>query len=91
MDHAALVDVIVFYFKPGTLTPITLLELGMYTGMYAEKCVVCCPVGFYKKGNVEIVCRRLGVEFVESLEELGGVVRKRLEALLVTGGKSDVH
>jgi hypothetical protein len=30
MDHAALADIIVFYFKPGTLTPVTLLELGLF-------------------------------------------------------------
>jgi hypothetical protein len=81
MDHAAIADVIVFYFKPGTLTPVTLLELGMYAGLYAKKCVVCCPEGFYKRGNVEIVCARLGVEFLESLEELGRVVRSRLADL----------
>jgi hypothetical protein len=82
MDHAALADVIAFYFKPGTLTPVTLLELGMYAGMYPAKCVVCCPEGFYKRGNVEIVCSRLGVEFLGSLEELGAVVKRRLIKLL---------
>lgn len=76
MDHAQVANVIAFYFKPGTLTPITLLELGMYAG--TGKTVVCCPQGFYKRGNVQIVCRRYGVELVGSLGELEGLVRKRI-------------
>ncbi|KAF1951009.1 hypothetical protein CC80DRAFT_496301 [Byssothecium circinans] len=82
MDHAAVANVIVFYFKPGTSCPISLLELGMCVGMYNEKVVVGCPKEFYKRGNVEIVCRRFGIELVEDLNELGDVVKRRLEALL---------
>ena len=76
MDHARIADVIAFYFKPDTLTPITLLELGMYVG--TGKAVVCCPEGFYKRGNVQIVCRRYGVELLGSLKELEAAVRTRL-------------
>jgi hypothetical protein len=77
MDHAKVADVIVFYFAPNTLTPIALLELGMYAG--SGKAVVCCPPGFYKRGNVQIVCLRYGITLLESLEELQREVRRRLE------------
>ncbi|KAF2792774.1 hypothetical protein K505DRAFT_325923 [Melanomma pulvis-pyrius CBS 109.77] len=80
MDYAQVADVIVFYFAPGTLTPVTLLELGMYAG--TGKAVVCCPPGFYKRGNVQIVCLRYGVPFIESLDELKEQVRQRLDAKL---------
>lgn len=83
MDHAKVADVVAFYFKPGTLTPITLLELGMYAG--TGKAVVCCPKGFYKKGNVQMVCARYGIELLETLEELESAVRTRLGKELVTG------
>lgn len=76
MDHAKAADVIAFYFKPGTLTPITLLELGMYAG--TGKAVVCCPERFYKRGNVQIVCQRYGIELLGSLDELQKTVRERL-------------
>jgi hypothetical protein len=76
MDYAKVADVIVFYFAPGTLTPVTLLELGMYAG--SGKAVVCCPFGFYKRGNVQIVCLRYGITLLESLKELEGEVRRRL-------------
>ncbi|KAF2689046.1 hypothetical protein K458DRAFT_413363 [Lentithecium fluviatile CBS 122367] len=89
MDHAAIADIIVFYFKPGTQTPITLLELGMYAGLFSKKCIVCCPEGFYKRGNVEIVCGRFGVEFLGSLEEMEKSIKKRLVELLDVGKGSN--
>lgn len=76
MDYAKIADVIAFYFKPGTLTPITLLELGMYAS--SGKAVVCCPEGFYKRGNIQIVCQRYDIELLGSLKELKEVVRRKL-------------
>ncbi|KAH7361276.1 hypothetical protein BKA66DRAFT_514762 [Pyrenochaeta sp. MPI-SDFR-AT-0127] len=76
MDYAQIADVIVFYFAPGALTPIALLELGMYAG--TGKAIVCCPEGFYKRGNVQIVCLRYGIELLGTLDELKEKVRLRL-------------
>jgi hypothetical protein len=52
--------------------------------MYAAtgKAVVCCPEGFYKRGNVQMVCLRYGIDLLDSLDELEGKVRARLEAKL---------
>lgn len=83
MDHGKLADVVVIHFVPGTQAPISLLELGMYAATYGgEKVVVCCPEGFWKRGNVRIACGRFGVECVESVEEVEGVVREKLVAKL---------
>ena len=59
---------ILMYFAPATKAPITLLELGLFAR--SGKLVVCCPEGFWRKGNVEIVCARYGVPAVESLPGL---------------------
>jgi hypothetical protein len=83
MDYAQIADIIVFYFAPEALTPITLLELGMYAN--TGKAVVCCPEGFYKRGNVQIVCKRYGIEMLESLEELQERVRAWLVKKLEVG------
>ncbi|KAF2708409.1 hypothetical protein K504DRAFT_306166 [Pleomassaria siparia CBS 279.74] len=80
MDYAKVADVIVFYFAPKTLTPITLLELGMYAG--TGKAVVCCPPGFYKRGNVQMVCLRYGIELFEDLVELKKHVRQKIQEKL---------
>lgn len=80
MDHGKMADVIVICFVPDTKAPISLLELGMYASLYGKegKVVVCCPQGFWKRGNVKIVCGRFGVGVVETVEELERVVRGKL-------------
>lgn len=78
MDHGKIADVVVIYFVQGTQAPISLLELGMYAGLYAEKVVVCCPEGFWKRGNVRIVCGRFGVRCVETVQEVERAVREKL-------------
>ena len=71
-----LADVIAYYFAPDTKAPVTMLELGLHAR--TGKAVVCCPEGFWRKGNVDIVCARYGVEQVESLGELATALRRRL-------------
>lgn len=65
---------IAFYFAPTTKAPVTLLELGLFAR--SGKVVVCCPDGYWRKGNVEIVCARYGVPMVESLDALIAHIRK---------------
>ncbi|KAF2116496.1 hypothetical protein BDV96DRAFT_27432 [Lophiotrema nucula] len=87
MDYGKLADVIVFYFVPGSEAPIALLELGMYAG--TGKVVCCCPEGFWKRGNVQIVCERYGISLVGSTEELKDVVRARMERALKDSSESE--
>jgi hypothetical protein len=43
-----------FYFAPDTQSPITLMELGLSVGVGHVDTVVCCPEGFWRKGNVDM-------------------------------------
>ena len=61
-------DKIIMYFDPATKSPITLLELGLFA--QSGKLIVCCPDGFWRKGNVEIVCERYGIPIVDTLRDL---------------------
>lgn len=58
-------SVILFYFEPGTISPISLFELGAFH----HKAVVVCPEGYTRKGNVDINCDFFGVTQKNSLEE----------------------
>ncbi len=69
-------SVIAMYFAPATRAPVTLLELGLFAR--SGKVVVCCPDAYWRKGNVEIVCRRYQVPLVAGLAELAQRVRQRL-------------
>lgn len=69
LDHLEKVDLVVFYFAPGSISPITLLELGL-TAESGMPIIVCCPKEFWRSGNVEIVCDRYDIPLVETLEDL---------------------
>lgn len=51
-------DLIVMYFDPNTKAPITLLELGLF---HQKNLLVLCPEGYWRKGNVDIVCKLHGI------------------------------
>jgi hypothetical protein len=59
MNMLELADIIFLYLLPETKSPISLLELGKHAD--SGKMIVCCPDGFWRKGNVEIVCARHGI------------------------------
>ena len=61
-------DVILMYFDPNTKSPISLMELGLFAS--SGKMIVCCPEGFWRKGNVDIVCEKYGIKQVDTLEDL---------------------
>lgn len=61
---------IIMYFDPETKSPISLLELGIHACCNPEKLIVLCPEGFWRKGNVDIVCDRYGVKQVNNFDEL---------------------
>jgi len=69
-------SVIAMYFAPATQAPITLLELGLFAR--SGKLLVCCPPGFWRRGNVEVVCARYGVPLVAELPQLVCAVRDRV-------------
>ncbi len=69
------------YFSPETKAPITLLEFGLHAP--SGKLIVCCPEGFWRKGNVDIVCERHDVEQVDTLNGLVEATIVRLNTLNV--------
>ena len=43
------------------------MELGLYAN---KSCIVFCPEGFWRKGNVDIVCKWNGIPQADSYEDL---------------------
>lgn len=72
-------DVIAMYFAPTSQAPITLLELGLFAE--SGKLIVCCPDGYFRKGNVDVVCRRYAVHQTHDLPALVRAVRARLKTI----------
>lgn len=72
LDAQQMCNVIIMNFVAGMKAPITLLELGLATGSWGKKptLLVCCPPDFWRRGNVEIVCKRYHIPFFENLDDM---------------------
>lgn len=69
-------DLIVMHLESNTISPISLLELGLFAK--SGKLIVSCPKGFHRKGNVDIVCDTYRVPTVDGLEELISKAKEKL-------------
>jgi len=67
-------DYIIMYFDPNTKSPISLLELGLFAD--SGKLLVVCPEGFWRKGNVDIVCDKYDIPMFSSLKHLKNMLPK---------------
>lgn len=67
LEHLEKADFILMYFLPGSQSPITLLELGLFAR--SGKLFVVCTPEFYRFDNVRITCSRYGVPLHASLED----------------------
>jgi len=73
-------NLIFMYFSPETKSPISLLELGLHANDY--KMVVVCPDGFWRKGNVEVVCSRFNIPLYNTLESGIASLKSKLQSIL---------
>ena len=76
-EHA---DVVVVYYGPGTDAPISLLELGLCAR--SGKAIVACHKEYRKRGNVFIVSKRLGIDFIDADDNFVGAIAQRLDQLV---------
>ncbi|KFY23910.1 hypothetical protein V493_05564 [Pseudogymnoascus sp. VKM F-4281 (FW-2241)] len=77
LDKQVKADIVVVYFHPATQAPISLLEFGICARV-PGKAIVVCPEGYWKRGNVQIVCKKFGIEMVDNVAGLREAVLKRL-------------
>ena len=77
LDSLEKSDFIILYFDPATKSPISLLELGIHACCNPKKLLVLCPEGFWRKGNVDIVCERYDVRQFDKLEDLLAIFKTK--------------
>jgi hypothetical protein len=79
LDHLDLADIVFMYLDPESKAPISLMEMGYMSK--TDKLIVCCPDGFWRKGNIEIMCFREGIflfdNLIDALDHLKKVITKR--------------
>jgi hypothetical protein len=70
-------DLVVVYFHPATLAPVSLLEFGL-SAHIPGKVIAMAPEGYQKKGNVQIVCQKYGIEFLDNIDKLDEIIIEKL-------------
>ena len=68
MDALEYADHILMYLEPSTMAPISLLELGL--SALPGKIWVCCPEGYWRRGNVQITCFRNDIPLYNNLDQM---------------------
>jgi hypothetical protein len=81
LEHILKADLILFYFQSGTLSPISLLELGLVVGRRKEDVYIVCQKDFWRYGNVCITAEQTGLPVFETFEEVIPLLENRLKAL----------
>ena len=66
-------DLIFLYFDSTSKGPLSLLEFGLF---HTHNMLVCCPPGYWRKGNVDIVCKRYDLTEVACLEDAINQMKK---------------
>jgi hypothetical protein len=65
-------DRIIMYFDATTLSPVSLLELGLFGP--SGRMRVVCNNGFWRRGNVQLVCERYQIPMFDTLEQAVGAL-----------------
>jgi len=82
LNYLEAADQILMYFDPTSKSPVTLLELGLLALVVhgrRQSLTVCCPDGFWRKGNVEFVCERYRIPLVHTFDDFVARIKKELQ------------
>jgi hypothetical protein len=77
-------DFIFFYFAPDTKAPISLMELGMVAGLHNVRKIVVCPDGFWRKGNIEVLCHRFNIPVYNTIDDGVAALRNNFPHVIET-------
>lgn len=79
LDHIEEAEILFVNFDPNGPAPITLMELGHAKS--SQKVIVCCPDGYWRKGNVQIMCHRKNFVLFDDLTSGMDYLVKSIEML----------
>jgi len=96
LEAQKIANIIPMHFEPKSLAPITLMEFGLnvqfrcvalqidgwgFIPKLPSRLVVHCPKGFWRKGNIDIVCAKYRIKQVETLDDLVNITIEGIQVL----------
>ena len=75
-EHMGLIkaDIEVFHFDSSSVSPITLIEMGMYK---SQESIICVESGYRKKAYIEYMGDRYGMPVTRTINELANLLAIR--------------
>jgi hypothetical protein len=73
LEALEVADHIIMYFDPKTMSPVSLIELGVH--IKDPKLTVICPDGYWKKGNVDVTCNFYNTRQMHSLDDFIAILK----------------
>lgn len=65
LDHLDRAEIVLFHFDPSGKAPVTMMELGLHGA--SGKCIVSCPPGYWRRGNIQVLCARYRIPLWDNL------------------------
>ncbi|MFC3363099.1 nucleoside 2-deoxyribosyltransferase domain-containing protein [Pedobacter fastidiosus] len=81
LDAMEKADIILLFLSGESKSPISMMELGLFAD--SGKLMVCCEAGFWRKGNIDIVCKRKGIPQFQILSDLTSAVISDLNSRVI--------
>lgn len=85
VDNIDRSDFIFMYIAKDSQAPILLLEFGYICGTAPEKLIICVEEGYWRRGNIEVMCNRHGIELHPDLDgakyELSNRIAQRVQQI----------
>ncbi len=85
-------DYRIFYFAKDTMSPITLMELGLHTKAYSfhnrDKVIVYVDKDYKRAGNVLIFCNRYNVPVYQDKEEFKTKLKRNIQSRIIRHAES---
>lgn len=82
IEHLERAHLIVMYLQPGTISPVSMLELGIFVKevfTMKKQMIVLCPEGFHRKTNIDVVCQYYDVTMAKDMTELIKKTKERIK------------
>ena len=80
---------IILYFYPGTISLISLMELGLF--IKTKKIVICCPDDFYRRGNIQVIYNKYNRKLLQMLNKLVEEVKNKIKYYKKSSDKNTVR
>jgi hypothetical protein len=88
LDGLDRADLIVMYLQPDTLSPISMMEIGLYINTldWNKQMIISSPNGFWRRGNIEILVDRFPYhcKLVDSFDELERTIIEKCNHLTIS-------